>query len=423
MGIDFAMAEKVLKDIWLKSRVAMLGWNDSRTFAVLKKSTGGGKQILIPVRLAGPPAVGAYFPDVLSMMDGEGTQYEQFQVPWMDAYGIAAVEGKAYAAAEKEGTGAFIDVMAAEQAGIEEQVVRRANLHLHTDGTGKIADIAAGSTVNTTALTLANRWDAFRFRKGMHVRATADFASTPRTGYAVIAGVNRKDGILTATAAWDTTITGLLNTDDLFLRGDYNAANDRLPIYGFESWNPTTTPGGADDFCNVNRSQDAELLAGVRYDASTTGEALDEAIQSGVAEGVANGMFRKASRPLCIMHPARYAQWARLVEGKTTTVRLAAQGFEGQQVAGVGFDALMVKTLTGQNVAVLDDIDADYNKIRVVDLDSYEFRSMKPFPAILNINGQVFIQTYNKDGFNCRVGGYANGVGVDPAQLINIKVA
>ncbi|MHC5062025.1 MAG: hypothetical protein ACYTFK_13185, partial [Planctomycetota bacterium] len=123
----------------------------------------------------------------------------------------------------------------------------------------------SGTPGASTTLTLAKPDDITNFEVGQRLVFAANSASALRDSGAhlTVVAVNLSAGTMVMSANLNT-ITGLADGDAIFVKGDYEAADDRNKISGLAAWLPASAPGGSDSFFGVNRSVDPVRLAGHR---------------------------------------------------------------------------------------------------------------------------------------------------------------
>lgn len=413
--MDRTAALAILKERYSFNKVVQLGWRKTPLFAMLKKDFGGGgEHEKIPVNIAGNQAASATFATAQTLAASTNSKFAAFKADWQDSFGIARVDGKTIRRTRNK-EGGWLMALAHEIEAALQTVKMDTERALFRDGTGIIGVGDGAYTAASTSLVLADASQAHCFQLGMEIGATADTASTPRTGTATVTGINRATGTLTSDSNWSAQITSLDNADSLFRAGDYTAADDVKKIHGLESWCPATAPTAGDSHFGVDRSVDVERLAGSRYDGS--GVNIDEALINGQSVGSANGALPR----VCIINNIDMRDLVNTLGAKKIFPGrgfLPVQGPDGP-IGDLGFETIQIQGDTGK-IDVLGHPLCPVSVARMFDPDLLVLSAMGEFPGIIDDDDQQSLRVSDANGVEARVGGYPELFTQHPDSIVRI---
>ena len=206
-------------------------------------------------------------------------------------YSLFSITGRLIRQSQNK-KGAIVDALQEEMDSAMDAMGRSFAKGAYGNGGGAIGRISSGSNVATATITLASLADntvndantVVHFEKGqvLNLAATDGTTGTVRVGQVSVKSVDRDAGTVTINEASWSTITGASTGDFIFIDGDFNAK-----MKGLDAWLPGTAPTNGDNFFGMDRSQDANRLAGVRVDG--TGLQIEEAIKKFLQRLYRNG--------------------------------------------------------------------------------------------------------------------------------------
>ena len=287
-------------------------------------------------------------------------------------------------------TGAFLSAKTVEIDNARLSLMLKLAADLYLDGTGNIGQIASTATVASATLILADPTTSIRFSAGQTIVASPNAnGSSPRTGSAVISGVNNNAGtITTAGGNWSTQITPLSTTDYLFVDGAIGAG---VCVTGLGGWLPTTAPSSSPLFFGIDRSVDSGLY-GTIYDGTSLNirEALTNALtQANIIGGFPTQIY---------VHPQRWADLSLLMQSNG---RYMSQPSDGV----AGFDVLKIALGTSL-VEVFADRWCPYNQAYGINPEDVNLLSLDEFPNFIEQSGSMMLVDPNNDGWLIRMVGY-----------------
>jgi hypothetical protein len=411
----------VLKEKWMAQVQAKPGWHNNVLYALLDKDpTCRGRNLRVPVKFGEVQASSATFANAQAAAALNSTQNVAFVLNTKHHYSLAQVTGEAAAACEGDDM-ALVDALTHEMDSAYQTELRHCNKHLYRNGTGGMSVIPAGSVGGALTLQLVGTAaleypDAHLFEVGMMIGATPNFGGACRVGANRLTGVNRTTGIITGTGNWNALPAACADGDTLFIDGDYiNAVN--LVVDGLEAWNPLV-PG---TFGTVVTTVDPERLAGLRYDAVTPGDTLEEGLKKAGVRMIQNGML-KSGEYLGILNPI---EWNELENGMASDKKfnkILARGDNGQEIATIGFDAIEM-LCGGKKINFLQDPDCPYGVSRIFDRKALKIASMGTYPQTLGkgIDGMEYLRQGAADGYEVRIGGYPELICLDTGSICRVR--
>lgn len=392
------------KTLFSNKLIQDLSFKDKPLYAMIPKDHGFYGTSEKTYTRYGKPVGGASstFANAQSGVDAsKGVAFDVTRVP---DYGLVHLDRESLEASEKD-IGAFFDLKKDEQRLSLEHLAERIHWKLYTDKKGYIGTVGSEST---TTLTLATITDGNRFEVGQEIMARSS-AHSARSGSATITGVNRESGILTTDSNWTSQITGLVATDRLHIKGDYD-----LSISGLDAWIPSSAPG-ATTFFGVNRSVDTRL-GGLRYDGSAllVTEAITQALYTASlysAKGIGH----------CFLAPMQFAAMVSELDSKVDYVKDVARGDKGKEIASVGFEGIKFVTPHG-TVKVFPDPMCQANVAWLLNLSRWAFKSLKGAPRVLS-SWDVMRTRESADGFEIRNGWNGNLTCTAPGDNMRVTLA
>lgn len=310
-------------------------------------------------------------------------------------YGVLKLDGPSMLRATTEGKGAFFDFVTRHADGVLEELGARLGFDLFGDGNG-IRGQRSSISSNTVTLTAART--AERFKRGMIVGASANSdGSSPRSGSTYVTKIDRSANSITLADA--SQIASFTDADYLFAVGEPGTCID-----GMADCTPLATPTSSDSFRSVNRSVDAEALAGCRVD--NTG-IYPEEVLGDLAVDV-HCLNKKLTRG--VMHPIKFQEVVKRLGAK---VEYTAPGGN----ADIGFESIMIHA-AGSAMRIVSDPDIGLTRTRAWNPRSHLLRYLGPSPVhwIRTAGGGQFQWSTSTDGIEMRARFYGNYLQPDPSE-------
>lgn len=276
MSQTIANYSAILKEYYNPDRVAKMILSSSPLVAMVPKKQIFGSSWELPIIYAGTGGRSATFSTALA--NKGQTASTKFQITTSQDYALASVDRKVMLTSQSN-LGAFLPAAKTNIDAAITQLRRSIAINVYRNGSGSRGAIASFTAGPPSVITLTNQAAAVNFQVGdVLILSAVRVGGTPRTGTVTVSGIDRSAGTITVAEALGTAISGASDGDWIFCEGDYNDV-----MTGLEGWLPDTAPG-ATPFFGVNRSIDADMLGGIRFDGSGSlrYEALIEA-QSQIA--------------------------------------------------------------------------------------------------------------------------------------------
>jgi len=306
-------------------------------------------------------------------------------------YGDLVLDGPSMMRA-RGGKASFYDLVTRSQDGILDELGAEIAFNLQRDRSGMRGRRAS---ISGNIVTLTNKRDVEHFKRGMTVMACTAAAGTgARAGSAKVVGLNRTNGTITLDD--QSTITTFSDNDYLFRKGG-NATG----IEGMELCTPLSVPTAGDSFRGIDRSVDAEALAGSRIDDTTR---YAEEIAGDLAVEI-QIISKKADR--CVVFPTVFQAMVKRLGAKVE--------FMPGSTADVGFEYITI-TAGGAQVRVMSDVDARYDRLRLERQDTHCIKHMDELVHFIRDDGRPNLRTASTDGLETRARFLGNYVQYDPGS-------
>lgn len=413
MTASIATSQAILKTKYTQPKVFWEAYEDNPSFAEIRKDeTFDGNNKQIAIQTEAPIGRGFSVSQAQANM-GPGT-YKDFLLTRIEDFGVARIKGQAMRAAAKS-TGSLISLWTREMDGIILQLTRSAAINMWRTGTGSRGSISSGSTVASTAITLATIADVSNFYIGGQIQASAADGGTLRAAgaFQTITKINRVTGVLTAATNWATAINGLATGDFLYINGDGANGGANIMVTGVQGYIPTAAnrPVSATTLFGLDRTSDETRLAGLYLDGTNTPmqEALIEACAMAGVEGA------KIDRVW--MHPRDRAVLVKELGAKVVYTKSSVK-VEG--IGDIGFKAIDLN-LDEAEVRVMADINVPRFTCLVTQWDTWAFESLGAAPMIIKEDGPDFLRVGNDDSFEVRCTYCGNLSNAAPAYSVMIS--
>jgi hypothetical protein len=380
-------AAAILKTLWPEDAVEDETLAASPAFGMLPKSDEfeGDGTINLIVSYALQQGVAGNLGDAVS--NATANAYKKYVLPLATIYGYGKIAGMLIRQS-RSNKGSLTRALDAEQKSLNKQTSRIASLLAWGNGGGALARIDGASDVTTDTITLADKTRALWLAKGMVIQlATTDGTSgAVKAGTATILKVNRRLGTVQFTAALDAGVATAANTDYIFLRGLFGTGGEYPVPLGFEAWNPSADPGGADSFLGINRSEAPEELAGLRFlDPQAN---IEETIGAAYAYADNEGEFPDT----LLMNPLRVHELSLSIKERernvSEVVRVARGSMSGGKEREVAFGYSGIKYVTARGVVeVFADQACPLNAARAITEDDWKIYHLGALPHVLSEDG------------------------------------
>lgn len=384
MALDMTSFASGLKQHYMPLVVQNLVYKDNPFLALCPKYEDfGGLNMPIPLIYGNPQGRSATFSNASAQKTT--TKITAFTLTRAKDYSLANIDNETIEASQGDAN-AFLRAATTEIDGAIQSAARSLASSMFRSGTGSIGQISSGSTVASTAITLANIEDVVGFEVGMTIGASSADGSGARTGSAVLTAVNRLTGVLTTGSNWSTQITSLATGDYLYVAGDLNAK-----IKGLAAWVPNSDPSST-AFFGVDRSVDVSRLGGLRK--SYVGVPIEEALIDSAAL-----VGREGGKPdTCLMSFGNYANLEKALGSKVQYVDLKGP-------ANIAFSGIKVIGPKGP-ISVVPDQNCQSDRFFMLQLNSWKLCTLGMAPKLLKSDGLDFLRVSSEDSVEVRVGYY-----------------
>ena len=348
-----------------------------------------------------------------------GTKLEDFVVTRVKDYAVVSVDNETLLAADGN-EGSLLDVAKSKTDSALHALSRAMGRDIYRSGTGAIGQCHASTSPGAdTSLDLV-AGHAVNFEVGMRIKASATDGSALYDGVLEVTAVDRGADILTVSVNSTTGIPDLSTSDFIYAEGDGSGSTTALTkMAGLDAWIPSAAPG-ATTFFNVNRAQDTSRLGGQRqvFTGTSTNNIHETLIQASVLT------HREGGRPDAVfMNPSNWATLALQLEGQALTAGSSnRRRYDPKDKVGAfGFSSLQMATPGG-----IVDIYADHNcpigVAYLLQLDTWELKSLGAAPRLLDFDGLKGIRQANEDGVEYRWGYYGNLICKAPGYNCRVAV-
>jgi hypothetical protein len=423
MSATLVTLNAILREKWMSSVASNPGWNGSVLYSIVDKDpTCRGRDLHVPVCYGQVQAASSSFASAQAAAALNSSVNARFVLNTKHRYSLARVTGEAAAACQGEPL-ALANALKKEMDSAYKTEVRRANQHMYRDGTGSICAIPAGSVGGAVTLQLAPTFvgsgeypDIHLIEEGMRLGATLNFGVACRVGANRIVGINQDTGIITGTGNWNALPAACADGDFLFIDGDY-VNNANLCIDGLAAWCPLV-PG---TFGTVVTTVNPNRLAGLRYDAVTPGDTLEEGLKKAGVRMIQNGML-KSGDYIGILNPIEWAELETGMMANKTFVEEPWRGANGEVVGTLGFTGIVLLA-GGKKIKFLQDVDCQYGTAWIFDRQALKLASMGTYPRVLGLDedGSEFVRLAAADEYEVRMGGYPELICLDTGSICRVR--
>lgn len=329
--------------------------------------------------------------------------YKGFDITSVQMFSLARITGQAMRKVEGN-LGAMLDLWKNEMDGAAMTAIHDHEVTLHGNQTGVRGTVLSGGA--GTTLTLSEPTDIAKFFLGMKVVAvnsatslaptiTTSNASAPdATGSNCpkVTAINRKNGTITISAAFNADVTGQFLT-----RAGENAAGGVAAVYGgvksFIAYDGTTLPG---TLYGLNRDSDPTRLAGSIINGA--GSSIEDILVDGSAEVAQQGGMQPN---VALMNPKRLARLRKELSAKVVYERKNLDS----KIAGVSWDSVTIYGDDGIISCVADPFLSEPDA-ELLYMDSWFMKSAGAAPRILDFDSNTYLRVSTADEYEVRWGSY-----------------
>ena len=332
-----------------------------------------------------------------------GVEGKQLSLTAQIKYGVIRLKGRAIRRA-KSSKAAIFDLVTRHTDGTIRALGADLALDLQGSGNGIRGQIATGGISGNT-ITLTNKWQVDLFKKNMVIRASANAdGSSPKAGETFVTKVLRDQSAIVVDDIADITGTAAA-ADYLFRKGDPGNC-----MQGFGVSTPLAAISTSDSFRGINRSDDAEMLAGWRSD--DTGKYAEEAILDMSAWAFAHGK----SIPEADVPPQAFANMVKRLGAKVM--------YEPGRTADVGFRYIEIHG-SGTSVKVFSEPDMkDLQTSRLHTPSEHEIRTCGEFiHTIRDDGGMASLRMGTADAIEIRLCSEHEYLQYDPSRFAVVRHA
>jgi hypothetical protein len=401
MGLNTTNFAALLKETFDDREVARMTFKKNKLLGLIPKiKKFGGKGAEVPLVYGDPQSIGP-FANAQAAKTSTQTSSSQFFLTRKKKYGIVTIDGETIKASEGNDA-AFLSARETEIKGIFNGVSRDLAIDLARDGSGVLGTYASGGA--TAVITLQNKADARNFEVGMFVNVIQSGSVVGAPTKVQLSAVDTGAGTLTIGASnWNAVFSVTLAAGDQLCRdGCYN-----LCVEGLASYLPITNRSTklAASFYGVTRSVNPTRLGGVTI-PFVAGQPIEEvAIDLLMACGAEGG-----SPDTMLLSFENFGSLIKALGAKkeysiTPTKRMAIMP-DGSE-ADIGYSAIHV--IGGDTeVDVLADNTIPPDRLYALQMDTWGFRSMGDAPGFLDLDDNRLLREGTSDGYELRIGYYAN---------------
>ncbi len=387
MAFDITAATPILKQYYTPKKIESLVLQ-SPLLAIMPKDTGGsGSSYVGAIRSSITSAVSQT--DTVAYTSAGASVYKQWSCPWRSGYARALVSGEVLDKAGND-RGAFVKAVVSETEGVYDAIGQQIGAALWHNGGGSIGKLDGSTTVTGLVQTLANPSDAINFRVGQVIKssATDGTTGTVKVGSVTLTAVDLFTGVLTAAVNWDTGITGPVNTDYLFMDGDFGLAFQGIPAWIVPGSLRSAVLGTS--FNGVTRSSDPVRLAGVPYQG-LGGPKKESMIQLGMM------LHRLKSKPSHFF--VNDLDFADIAKDLTTNTRITTEtAYKNPQI---GFSAIEYAAPFG-NIKIMTDPFLSQGTAYMLDMSTWLMPSMGSVPKVDFLDKLNWLRTAGADSYEFR---------------------
>lgn len=384
--------DAILKEQYPSERIENLVYQDNALLAMLPKAEDfGGDVMVIPLIYGNPQGRSASISVAIAKAASAAPQLQKFNLTRVKNYSVATMDGETLDATEGNAA-AFVSAFTLTMDTAIQSLKRSAGVSVFRSGFG---DIGRVGSITSNTIFMLNPSDITNFEVDMTLRASSSQnAAVLRAGTMTITAVDRSLDAPSITVDSVAGVTGLTANDWLFQDGDRqdSATPSALMLSGLAAWLPATAPTST-PFFGVNRSLDVTRLGGQRLDR--TAAPIEEALLDGAyLVGREGGKLTH--------YFMSYEKYNELIKALGSKVQYI--DFVG--TANVGFRGVEINGPRGV-IKCIPDQNCPTDRVYGLQLDTWKLHSLKKFVRVLDRDGQTILRQTNADGYEVRIGYYA----------------
>jgi hypothetical protein len=395
--LDTSTFNPMLKEHYAPGPVINMAFQKNKATGLLAKRNrkpsgeGGGKYWVQPIQFADPGGGSSTFATANAYANAE-SQFAAFQVSRTKHYRVAKVDNEVIEATAEGNVDAF------EPAFDEFDRAMRAegnylNFRFFRGRDGSIGRMS-NTGFATAVMTLDDPSGTWGVRKNDVLKLSADGGTTIKGGSLTVLSVQRRSGTITLTGTIVAGVATAAANDYVALDGDF-----LLAAAGLIDWIPDAAPS-ATTFYNVNRTQDEDMLGGLRVDG-TDGKPVHELLIDMVQAADEMG----AEPDVCFANPRALGTLTKQLEGRWVIMK--GQGYGGQ-TAQIGYRGWQV-TIEGHEVTIFSDRCCQAKRLWMLQLDTFTMFSAGMAPNFITKRaGSIIKVSETADAFEGRIGEYYN---------------
>lgn len=406
-GTDIPAIQPALKAIY-QERAERITYPKKVLLAQIPKQTDfGGEDYRYAVRYEHGGGRSANFTKALNNI--AGVKLVRFTAQRVNEYYLGEIQGEALEASE-ETKWSQASALEEEFDSGAENGAEAINQALYRDGRGIVGTIATGSAVNTTTVSLSNRFDVRNVFVGQKLQATNAAGTALRVGGAgvvEVAAVDPMAGTVTLTGNLNAGITDVVAGDQLVNDGDFNAK-----IQGLQAHVPITVPSN-DSFRGVNRSVHRVRLAGIYVDGG--GGNKEETMESVIAEALVWGSDVDRG----YVHPDDMREFKIQAGNRVTYDRAQATAFNIPTISFKGISVMF----GSKEVKIFEDGDCPRGEGFFISTKTCYLKTLGKAPKFLNHDrlSKEILRATDRDSYLYRMGMRGNLICTRPVDLIRVR--
>lgn len=406
---DLTRADAALKQLYKPKNFQESCYKKRPIIGILPKAEDFfGRNMPLVNNYGRPQGVSASFANAqtVSQTTAAAAKLEDFLLTRVNEHAVATIDGETLDAMSSD-VGAFVDAMKVSVDGAIKSLSDRLESLAPGSQTGKLGALENPSTggyaVTDQQIILANINDVHKFEVGMSVVASATDGGALRDAGAseVIAGVDRINGVLTATSAdWDDVITAIAAGDTLYALGDAQNAGTAVVTAGLEAWLPDDAITWATAFFGVNRSADKVRLGGCRH--GTAAAPCGGLVKTAIIDGASICGALGGSPETAILHHVKYRQLCKEIDSQTMYTKIPSRGQGGEAFARVSYDGIQFQSDNGP-ISCIAANKVSSGLIFLLELETWVYATIGSLVKFNDQDGNKVLRMASVDGIEARM--------------------
>ena len=388
-NMDLTAGAKVLKVLYPQTKIEDIIYEDNPFLGIVAKKTGFvGEKMRVALSYGDPQGRSGTFSK--AQANKTASLITGFDVTRKSDYALFGIDGEAWEASTAAGKGAIIDLFKREMKGTLRNLSNSAGKSAFGNGSGSRGKItSAVHAGGKTTVTLTQALDIVNFEVGMTINTSLlETGGVSKNNDWKIESIDRNLGKFVLTG--DATANVLAN-DYIHVSGDY----DKM-MTGLAGWLPYTAPTAGDNFFGVDRSVDAERLAGIRLDASAL--PIEEALLYQEEK-----LTQIGARPDYVFMNQRKVTELKIALGsKVTFVDILSQNSTGR-IAKMSYKGIAFDGNKGI-IKVIADRNCPYDRSYMIQSDTWSLHTLGTMPKWLELDNNKMLREASADAYEGRLG-------------------